>query len=340
MPVKVEIFRDLADAATAGEWSLGREAQPSLFDRIDWFARTWRHCPPKGKPLIARASDGADEVWLMLAERGGGSAVTLASWYTLAFRPVYTGASAAGNALLDAIAYALRPDVATIALDNVPAADAQRIAIAFRRAGWVCDLRPGSANWSIDVRGVDFATYWQRRPGQLRSTAKRKAAKTPMAVAIFDRFDADAWSAYCDVYADSWKPEEGSLDFLRDMAEVEGAAGTLRLGIARIEGRAVAAQLWTVEHGRAIIHKLAHRRNVAELSPGTILSRAMFERIIDVDHVDTIDFGTGDDRYKADWMDTRVLLTQVRLYNPDRWRGLRALGRARVAQLVARLRSR
>ena len=67
-----------------------------------------------------------------------------------------------------------------------------------------------------------------------------------------------AWADYEAVYAASWKPEEGSPAFLRALAEQEGAAGTLRLGIARRGGRPVAAQLWTVESGVATIHKLAY----------------------------------------------------------------------------------
>ena len=120
------------------------------------------------------------------------------------------------------------------------------------------------------------------------------------------------------------------------MAEDEGAAGALRMGIARHDGRAIAAQLWTVEHGTAIIHKLAHRANAAELSPGTILSRAMFEHVIDRDRVNIIDFGTGDDRYKADWMDTRVMRMRIDLYNPRKPAGLLAAAKAKTRALVAR----
>ncbi len=120
------------------------------------------------------------------------------------------------------------------------------------------------------------------------------------------------------------------------MAETEGAAGALRIGIARLEGQAIAAQLWTVEHGTAIIHKLAHREEAAELSPGTILSKAMFAHVIDKDRVSMIDFGTGDDRYKADWMDTRRDLMRVELYNPRTLRGLMGGMKAGLRTLVRR----
>jgi CelD/BcsL family acetyltransferase involved in cellulose biosynthesis len=79
----------------------------------------------------------------------------------------------------------------------------------------------------------------------------------------------------------------------------------LRLGIASISGRPVAAQFWTVEGGTAFIHKLAHVEDARDHSPGSLLTAAMMERAIDVDRVSEVDFGTGDDPYKRDWMDSR-----------------------------------
>ncbi len=279
---------------------------------------------------------------MFLAERANGSAVGLASWYTLAFRPIVTGATTAGFAqpLLTALADNLRPRLSSIALDHVPEADAAAVQRAFHAAGWVAAVQPQVANWSIDVSGKTFAEYWAERPGQLRSTAKRKAAKIDLKIEILTQFDDTAWAAYEDIYAHSWKPHEGSLAFLRAMAEEKGAADALRLGLATLDGRPVAAQLWTLSHGHAIIHKLAHREDVAELSPGTILSKAMFEHVIDQDRVMTIDFGTGDDRYKADWMSTRVMRMRVDLYNPRKAAGLFGATKAGLRALAARMTSR
>src|SRR3546814_1064470 len=78
------------------------------------------------------------------------------------------------------------------------------------------------------------------------------------------------------------------------------AAGTLRLGFARLEDQPVATQLWTVENGVALIHKLAHDQGFDGASPGSLLSHAMFAHAIDRDHVATIDYGTGDNGYKTD----------------------------------------
>ncbi len=338
MWVKGEIFRDFDDVERAARGTLDREAQASPFDRIEWFRRTWTHCPPGNRPLIVRARTEGSDAWLFLAERTNGAAVGLASWYTLAFRPIITGTPTemAVRALLVASARRLRARLSSITLDHVPEADAELLRTTFRAAGWITRVTPQVANWSIDVTGKSFADFWAERPGQLRSTAKRKAAKIDLETEIFDRFDAAAWDAYADIYADSWKPDEGSLVFLRAMAEEKGAAGALRLGIASLDARPVAAQLWTLSHGQAIIHKLAHRQDVTELSPGTILSKAMFEHVIDRDRVGLIDFGTGDDRYKADWMDTRVMRMRVELFNPRKPHGLFGAAKAELRALAAR----
>jgi CelD/BcsL family acetyltransferase involved in cellulose biosynthesis len=116
----------------------------------------------------------------------------------------------------------------------------------------------------------------------------------------------------------------------------EGAAGRLRLGVARIAGKPVAAQFWTVEAGTAFIHKLAHDEDASKHSPGTLLSAALFEHVIDRDRVDEIDFGTGDDPYKRDWMEAVRNRHAVELYRLAAPRVWPALARAAAKQMLGR----
>ena len=94
------------------------------------------------------------------------------------------------------------------------------------------------------------------------------------------------------------------------------------MAVARAEGEPVAAQFWTVEGGTAFIHKLAHTEASKPLSPGTTLSAALFEHVIDRDGVTMVDFGTGDDGYKRDWMEQvrqRYRLDMFRPLYPGNW---------------------
>lgn len=326
------VFTDLdAVARDAGD-ALDRARQPRLYDRLDWFARTLAHCAPRGTPLIARARVGAGTAWLFLMTRGG-QAVALASWYTLAFDGVFVDDAALALAALPAALRRIGHVVLSPVEEPAPLAD------AFRNAGWSIRVSRADVNWRI-APGSDFAAYWAARPSKLRSTVARKARKADISVTIHRAFDADAWEAYRAIYAASWKGEEGSWPFLRETAEVEGAAGTLRLGVAAHDGVPVAAQIWTVENGRATIHKLAYREDASALSPGSILSHAMFQHVIERDRPALIDYGTGDQAYKADWMDTPLPLWRIEASNPRHPVGLLAIARRGAAALVGRVRGR
>ena len=337
MWVKGEIFRNLDDVTASARVELDRATQQSLFNRLDWFRRTLQHVAPSGEPLIIRARTEGCDCWLFLMESGG-HATALSSWYTLAFGPVFTGnpSDAAKFALLVASARRLGKRLSGITLAPVPEADARIIGRAFDSARWVTRLDETTVNWTVATKGLTFEEYWAQRPGELRSTVQRKATKHSIETKIFTRFDDDAWADYEAIYAGSWKPEEGSTAFLRDMALTESTAGTLRMGIATIAGQAVAAQLWTVENGHAIIHKLAHLESAKDQSPGSVLTAALFEHVIDHDQVALVDFGTGDDRYKSDWMDNRAPLYTVQLFNPRRPAGLWGAAKASASALVGR----
>jgi hypothetical protein len=343
--VKGEYYDNLDAVKAAARGSLDRAQQASLFDRLEWFERTWEHCPPGMRPLVVRAYSEGAQAWLFLARTARSKAVALGSWYTLAFRPVYTGNpdEAMKLRLLTAIAARLkagRIGVSHVALRPIPVEDgsAELIARAFSKRGWAAVRAPATVNWIADLTDKDFAAFWAERPGQVRSTVQRKGKKGVVNTRILTSFEEDSWTAYEDIYAQSWKGEEGSPGFVRAMAEAEGLAGTLRLGIATIEDQPVAAQLWTVENGHAIIHKLAYTEESAEHSPGSLLSAALFEHVIEKDVATLIDYGTGNDGYKASWMDRSRPLEQIDLFNLRTPAGLIGAAKAKLARLVRRLR--
>jgi len=301
------------------------------FDRLDWFALLERHGGKK--PLIALAREGAEFVALPLM-RDGGRLVPLTNWYSFVWRPLASD-GADRPALLRAIARDLRRHGNTLALTPLPDEDGAAIEMqkAFEAGGWTAILEECDNNHVLPVKGRSYAEYLKERPGQLRTTLKRKAKHVE--IGILTSFQHSAWQSYEDIYARSWKPEEGSPAMLRAFAEQEGAAGRLRLGIATHQGNPVATQLWTVENGVAYIHKLAHLEEAKPLSAGTVLTAALMEHTIDRDGVSLVDFGTGNDGYKRDWMEDvrpRWRLVCFDHRDPRAWP---ALAKARLRQLAS-----
>lgn len=193
---------------------------------------------------------------------------------------------------------------------------------AFAAIGFQGFVYRKSTNWfHDDVK--DLATYWDERPSRLRNTIKRKADKlrrsggfevgvvTPgSTIALWEYL-----AHYHRVYFSSWKRAEPYPAFIDAIAEYAWRLGELRMGMAYHDGEPVAGQIWFVCDHKAYIFKLAHRPEYSKFSVGTILSKAMFDHVIDVDRVNYIDFLTGDDHYKADWMNGRRGLYGIQLCN-------------------------
>ena len=286
------------------------------FDRLAWWHGLVKHCDMF--PLIAVARDGQHRAVLPLL-RQGRSIVALANWYSFRVAPLVTE-GADRTVLLAALAAGLAAQAPRITLAPLlnENGETDLLEQAFRGAGWAVFRRQCDVNHVLELGGRSFAEYMSTRPGPLRTTLRRKSGKVE--VRLETTFNPASWAAYEAVYAQSWKPSEGSPAFLRAFAEAEGRAGRLRMGLAFAGGEPVAAQFWTTEHGTAFIHKLAHTEESKPLSPGTTLSAALFEQVIDRDRVSLVDFGTGNDGYKADWMEAVRPRYSLEMYRPA-WPG-------------------
>jgi len=351
MNINSEYHDNIASVQQNTAHRLDRASQPHLFDRVSWMAGLHQYCLADARPLIVSAKitpqnseklDHAAEAWLFLVSDGLMRHRALANWYNFTFRPIFgqNPSEVEKLALLAAIADKLRRRSYRISIEPVPQEDesASLIERAFRQAGWLVFRTVCDQNHILHVKGRSFDEYWDSRPGQLRSTVRRKSKSSQVALRIETRYSDDAWNDYEKVYAKSWKPEEGNPDFLKALAQSESQSGCLRMGLAYLDGKPVAAQFWTVENGFALIHKLAHDEAALKASPGTLLSAALFQHVIDVDKVDLIDFGTGNDRYKMDWMEDvrdRYHLDMFWPHSPLSWP---FIGKNWLSDLVARYR--
>ena len=83
-----------------------------------------------------------------------------------------------------------------------------------------------------------------------------------------------------------------------------------------------AAQFWIVRNKTAYIFKVAYDEAFTNLSVGAVALFKMFEHVMDVDKVKFIDFLTGDEGYKRDWMDESREMVGLVAYNMRTPKGL------------------
>ena len=300
----------------------------SPFDRAEWYALL---ADTGLTPLIAIAGDDDTKAALALTEEAG-RITPLRNWYSFTWRQL-APEGAQGDRLLTQIAAQLKLRGHRVTLEPLPDEDgsATRLANAFAQAGWRVEVTICDTNHVLHVGGQTFAQYWADRPGPMRTTLKRKAKKVE--TKVLTHFDASLWGEYERIYASSWKPKEDNPAMLRQFAEEEAQAGRLRFGMAWHDGAPVAAQCWTVENGTAFIHKLAYLESVRNLSAGTTLSAALFEHVIDTDNVDMVDFGTGDQSYKGDWMNAVRPRYRIDCFDMKRTRAWADLARLTAKRL-------
>jgi CelD/BcsL family acetyltransferase involved in cellulose biosynthesis len=199
-----------------------------------------------------------------------------------------------------------------------------------REHGLIADGYFHSANWYLDVAGRTFEQYVESLPSALQNTLRRKRRQLDrirgVRIAIVtDPDEAEsAIEAYEQVYEASWKKSEPFPDFIRGLVRMCAENGWLRLGLMYLDDRPVAAQIWIVYEGVASIYKLAYDKAYVRLSAGSVLTAALLQRVIDVDHVAMVDYLTGDDTYKKDWMSHRTERWGVIAFNLHSARGVLA----------------
>jgi len=183
-------------------------------------------------------------------------------------------------------------------------------------------------NWIHRTQGQSFDDYMAQRPSQLRNTIKRKKNKLKREheyqITLFtgDKVQQGLID-YHSAYSASWKANEQCLALLDALAINLSVPNWTRLAVLSIDGQAAAAQLWFVVQGKASIFRLAYDEQWKRYSPGSILTAYLMHYVMDIDKVDEIDFLTGNEAYKKDWMSERreryriVFIKPKTRKNPD-----------------------
>ncbi len=166
-------------------------------------------------------------------------------------------------------------------------------------------------NWFHPLQGQTFSEYMAARPSRVRNTIARKQRKLKRehdyTINLYTGDDIRQGLAdYHAVYEASWKPKEVYKDVIEGFTTSFITAGWLRLAVLySANGQPIATQLWFVVHKKASIFRLAYDEAWKPYSPGSILTEYLMKYVIDTDNVEEIDFLTGNDRYKQDWMSQR-----------------------------------
>lgn len=285
-----------------------------LFQSEAWFAHLLAHGfeqSPQHLPLPL-----APSVCLQLMQQAPGEALSsLTNYYSCLYGPQgeWRGVSAAQ---WTAAAQAMKklPGGAVVRLQPLDAASAWLPALeaGLRSAGYWTDRFFSFGNWYQPVPSGGFDAYWPERPSALRNSVDRGRRRLVKAgnwrIDIHSQAsDAleGAIAAYEAVYAKSWKRPEPCLEFMPGLIRLAAREGWLRLGVLWLNDEPLAAQLWLVCEGKANIYKLAYTKGFEKLSAGSVLTTALMQHTMDVDGVSEVDYLSGDDAYKADWMSSR-----------------------------------
>ncbi len=329
-----QLMSDWADTADA-----------SLFSTWPWFETLAKHGIEQGVSAqwyVVRevGGDAAFALPLLQRQRGqaavyGSSLCSLSNYYSSLFSPVGP-ASACTVGACRALVALLKQGHGVLDLQPLDVSHPffKNMQTALRAEGWLCDTYFCFGNWYLEVAGRSFSAYEPQVPSRIRNTVKRGRKKLndtgPWEVDIVQapgpglERALDDWAA---VYAKSWKVPEPFPDFVPALCRMAAEHGWLRLGILRLGPVPVAAQIWVLHQGRMLIYKLAYDEAHKHLSAGSVLTTELMRHALDVDRCIEVDYLTGDDAYKADWMSTRRERHGIVAFNPTTLQGLLSAGR-------------
>jgi hypothetical protein len=177
-------------------------------------------------------------------------------------------------------------------------------------------------NWYLKVGARSYAEYFKDLPSVIRKNVpyyKRrieKAARVQIKLHINLEGLEMAIRDYELIYNASWRDSEAYPNFVRGLIRIAAEQGWLRMGLLYIDEAPAAAQLWIVQGGVASIYKVCYAEKFAKSSVGSVLTAHMLEHAIDIDGVKEVDYLSGDDSYKSDWMSDRRERWGIIAFNP------------------------
>lgn len=339
---------DSMDELPSDALSLLAQREGESFDfSVAWFGLLINTALPEGTRQYVYVMRRADTVVCVLPVLAWkGQVTSLSTFYSSLFRPFL-----ADNVAVRELAWLFRrlqKDLQPGRIMFSPMAPEhgsfELVRQSLRRAGLGAFRFFAFGNWYLPCHGLSYAAYQDGLSTRMRNTIKRKEKKFFQdgrgKIVLYSGVEDDpdslnrAIEAWASVYSASWKVPEPYPDFMPELIRIHVRKNTLRLAIAFYDDNPIAAQIWLIHGKKAVIYKLAYVEQHAEHSAGTLLSAFLFRHVLDVDHVEEVDYLSGDDLYKRDWVTQRRERWGIVAYNPWKLEGLFGLIRESVGRIA------
>ena len=337
------IYKKFDDIPAEFSTTLERASRESIFLSKEWFENYIRTVVPdeSGIRIFAVPPDVSDTSGLVLpmysSDRTGLLSMRelrgLSNYYASRFEPLIVDqenvpSSSVKSLVTDIAESEPRWDVVDVAPYAAGSSLMNGLRDAFRNQNWAVQTYECFNNLYLENDFGDFASFLKTRSSRIRKTAANRARG-------FDRDSANSFQIvtspddldsglrlFSELYEKRWGKSEPFPEFLPGLARVFAERGWLRLGIALVDGRPGAVQLWIVKDGVAYIYKVAYDEQFTKMSVGIVALFKMFHHVLDNEGVREIDFLTGDDAYKKDWMSHSRQMMGLRAFNKRTVRGI------------------
>lgn len=240
-----------------------------------------------------------------------------------------------------------RADVIRLWPFEVGSALGQDVHAALKSAGFLIQHYANSHNTYEDCAGLSFEQYMARRSSNHRYNSRRRRRNLEKEgdlefVMVTDDSDPQLYERAIDDYilvsVHSWKPVGTTVSTpIIGLIHIAARLGCLRLAILRLDGKPIAAQFWLVSGGVASMMRPNYHGDYRKFSPGVVLTSLAIEHLLDVDQVESLDFGYGDDEYKGKWVGSYRSYEGIMAFNPKTFLGLLNAAKHILGRKVKRL---
>lgn len=201
-------------------------------------------------------------------------------------------------------------------------------------------------NWRLPCAGLEYDGYLKNRDKGVRQEIKRRNKKLgelgSIEIKIVKGHEAAAYlKDYWNVYENSWKQTERlGPGFHVELGEIAARGNNLLLAIMYLDGQPIAAQYRILSADKCFFLKTAYDSRYKRYSVGVILLNRVLQYLMDSERVKLVDFGPGNEIYKADWAEIKGNYTNFYLFNKTIKSSLIHFAYTKVNSVMRRLEKR